>query len=107
MSIIIRQTFNTNKDDNETMCGENDNNRDKTSDNDKDDGNDHNCHHSDKGGDHHNTNVDIKTNTSVDAVTNSNTNTYTRVINAMTDHHDDHSASHAVKDRTSFKDWEI
>ena len=36
MSTIIRQTFNTNKDDNETMCGENDNNRDSSSDNEED-----------------------------------------------------------------------
>jgi hypothetical protein len=36
MSIIVIQTFNTNKDDNETMCSESDNNRDNSSDNDED-----------------------------------------------------------------------
>ena len=60
--IIIRETLNTNKDDNETICSENENDRDNYSDNDKNDETDHNGHHSDKGGDHHSTEVDIKTN---------------------------------------------
>ena len=98
MSIIIRRTLKTNKDDNETICSDNDNDRGNSSDNDKKDETDYNGHHSDNGGDH-NTDVDIKTNANVDAETNSNTNTYTRIINAITNHHDDHSASHAVKDR--------